>query len=103
MKSPRQVLAIGAVLAVMFSSVIRIWTDKNEGELLASQFSDQPHSFSVNSSESGVFTWWLPRGGDSFVLPISAGVVVDATDAPLMRWLKEGSPWELLELPVFGV
>ena len=54
-------------------------------------------------AQSGDFTWWLPQGGDSFVLPMSAGVVVDATNAPLMRWLKDGSPWDLTELPIFGV
>src|SRR6187402_383877 len=104
MRSLSRVVAIGAALTVMLTSISRIWAaDENGNELLAVQLSDQPRLFSSKATESGAFTWWLPQGGDSFVLPLSAGVVVNATNAPLMRWLKEGSPWELLELPVFGV
>lgn len=103
MKSPSQVFPIGAALAVILISASQIWADENGNELLESQLSDQPRSFSSKATESVAFTWWLPQGGDSFVLPVSAGVVVDATNAPLMRWLKDSSPWELLELPVFGV
>ncbi len=51
---------------------------------------------------SGEFTWWLPRGADAYVLPISAGVVVDASRADLMSWLRIGSPWSLTELPIVG-
>jgi hypothetical protein len=52
--------------------------------------------------ESTEFTWWLPRGADAYVLPISAGVVVDASRSDLMGWLCSGSPWSLTELPVVG-
>ena len=103
MKSRSHVLAIVAALAVMLISVSQIWADESGNELLASQLSDHPRSFSSKPTQSGDFTWWLPQGGDSFVLPMSAGVVVDATNAPLMRWLKDGSPWDLTELPIFGV
>jgi len=52
--------------------------------------------------DSGTFTWWLPSGPDEYVLPISGGVVVRTSDAAQMRWLKAGSPWSLLELPVLA-
>src|SRR3954468_5476859 len=103
MKLRNQLFAIGAALAVMLISVSQIWAAEIGNELLASQLSNQPRSFSSKATQSGDFTWWLPQGGDSFVLPMSAGVVVDATNAPLMRWLKDGSPWDLTELPIFGV
>ncbi|MGH9340144.1 MAG: glycoside hydrolase [Acidobacteriota bacterium] len=48
-------------------------------------------------------TWWLPSGADEYVLPISAGVMVDTSRPELMRWLRQGSPWALSELPVLGV
>ena len=63
---------------------------------------DGPRLYEYVIGESGEFTWWLPRGADAYVLPISAGVVVDASRSDLMSWLRTGSPWSLTELPVVG-
>tara|TARA_R110002072_G_scaffold273219_4_gene433837 strand:+ start:31578 stop:33644 length:2067 start_codon:yes stop_codon:yes gene_type:complete len=52
---------------------------------------------------SGKVTFWFPDGADSFVLPFMAGVELAADDAAAMLWLRGGSPWELLELPLLGV
>ncbi len=63
---------------------------------------DGPRLYQSVMGESGEFTWWLPRGADAYVLPISAGVVVDASRSDLMSWLRKGSPWSLTELPIVG-
>lgn len=103
MNLPSRIVAIGTVLAAMLIPTAPLWAAENASELLASQLSLQPRMFTAKADTSGALTWWLPQGADAFVLPISAGVVVEATNAPLMRWLKDGSPWELSELPVFGL
>ena len=72
-------------------------------EIPLGQLGVGPEVFKAAADASGTFTWWLPARADAFVLPSSAGVVVEATNAPLLAWLKEGSPWELTELPAFGV
>ncbi|MBX3734820.1 MAG: hypothetical protein KF791_19760 [Verrucomicrobiae bacterium] len=64
--------------------------------------SHQPDSFRSGVGSSGEFTWWLPAGADEYVLPISAGIAVEASRPDRMRWLREGSPWSLSELPVLG-
>ncbi|MCL5281392.1 MAG: glycoside hydrolase [Planctomycetes bacterium] len=74
----------------------------NEKALRLTDFSDTALSFHSEIGESGEFTWWLPAGADEYVLPISAGVVVDTVRSDLMCWLRAGSPWSLLELPVLG-
>lgn len=85
------------------SSFAHAGTVDSEKEIPLQELSREPHTFSAAAGASGSFTWWLPAKADSFVLPFSGGVVIDATNAPLMRWLRDGSPWELTELPVFGV
>ncbi len=72
-------------------------------ELRFEDMTDKPVSFQSEIGESGEFTWWLPAGATEYVLPISAGVVVDASRSDLMRWLRDGSPWSLLDLPVLGL
>jgi hypothetical protein len=96
-------LAWAATQGVWFILAGQLWAAGNGQELLPSQLGSAPRVFSAKADTSGELTWWLPEGLGSFVLPLSAGVVVDTTNAPLMRWLKGGSPWELSELPVFGV
>ena len=59
--------------------------------------------FESKPDADGLTTFWLPDGADAFVMPFSAGVEVDVADAEQMAWLKRGSPWELLELPLLGV
>lgn len=75
----------------------------DERQIKRSDVRDTPTSFRSEVGESGEVTWWLPSDADEFVLPISAGVVVDAKDAELMDWLRKGSPWSLTQLPVFGL
>jgi hypothetical protein len=62
----------------------------------------QPTSFRANVGASGRFTWWMPPGADAWVLPISAGVIVDTSQKMQMNWLRRGSPWSLAQLPAFG-
>lgn len=76
-------------------------TDKRQ--IKRSDVRDTPTSFRSEVAESGEVTWWLPSDADEFVLPISAGVIVDAKDAELMDWLRKGSPWSLTQLPAFGL
>ena len=54
------------------------------------------------AGEGRVFTWWLPEGVSDLVLPISGGIQIDWTDSNAVSFLRERSPWELNELPVFG-
>lgn len=75
----------------------------DERPIKLSEVRDIPVSFRSAVGESGEVTWWLPSEADDFVLPISAGVIVDAKDAELMDWLRKGSPWSLTQLPVFGL
>ena len=62
----------------------------------------EPAALTADVGDAGVFTWWLPDGADGYVLPISAGVAVDAARPDLMAWLRDGSPWSLSELPALG-
>lgn len=73
-----------------------------EHEIKPSDVREIPVRFPSEVNESGEVTWWLPANADEFVLPISAGVVVDAKDAELVNWLRAGSPWSLTQLPVLG-
>lgn len=73
-----------------------------EKELRLADFEDEPVSHQSETGAAGAWTWWLPSGADQYVLPISAGVVVDPLRAETMAWLADGAPWPLVELPVFG-
>jgi Glycosyl hydrolases related to GH101 family, GH129 len=74
-----------------------------EREIALAEVQANPVSFRFEVGESGEFTWWLPPEADEFVLPISAGLVVDTKDDDRMVWFRRGSPWSLLQLPAFGV
>lgn len=60
-------------------------------------------SFSSIIDEPGTFTWWFPVGADEFILPISAGIVVNTSNKEMMLWLAKNSPWSCTELPLLGV
>lgn len=75
----------------------------DEREIPLATLGADPVSFRSPVGDSGQLTWWLPSGAERYVLPISAGLVVDASQKELMAWLRKGSPWGLLQLPVFGV
>lgn len=49
----------------------------DERQIKRSDVRDTSTSFRSEVGESGEVTWWLPSDVDEFVLPISAGVVVD--------------------------
>ena len=74
-----------------------------ERTLRLSEVTDTALSFRSEVGEDGEFTWWLPDGALEYVLPISAGVVVDVSRSDLMLWLRAGSPWSLSELPALGL
>ena len=73
------------------------WADaeaaSSERDLQFTEITEKPVSHQAEIGDSGEFTWWLPQGADEYVLPISAGILVDVSDSDLMRWLRNGSPW----------
>jgi hypothetical protein len=71
-------------------------------EITLSSLGTKPAELPAPDSSANELTWWLPAGAQSLVLPIAAGVVIDTSNADLMRWLREGSPWDLMELPLIG-
>jgi len=77
-------------------------TAAEERTLTLNQISNSPTVLKAEVGDSGQFTWWLPTGADEYVLPISAGIVVNPTRADQMHFLTNGSPWELTELPAMG-
>lgn len=103
METRRRFNILMVALVALLGAVAGLGAAESGKALLLDQLSDSPKSFRADPDLSGEFTWWLPAGADAFVLPMAAGVVVDATNAPLLRWLKDGAPWELTELPVLGV
>ncbi len=56
----------------------------------------------VVPGDDGLATCWLPDGADAWIVPFAAGVEVRADDDAATRWLRNGSPWNLLELPLLG-
>ncbi len=72
-------------------------------DLPVCRLGNEPHSFTSEADTSGSFTWWFPEKADALILPISAGIQVETTNGPLMRWLREASPWDLSKLPIIGV
>ncbi len=73
-----------------------------ERTLTLNQISNSPTVLKAEVGDSGQFTWWLPAGADEYVLPISAGIVVNPARAEQMRFLTNDSPWSLTDLPVLG-
>ena len=87
--------------AMIFASTLAAICEEAR-ELPVSDLGSEPRSFAVQADESGRFTWWLPAPADALVLPISAGTLVETSNESQMRWLREGSPWDLSKLPVLG-
>ncbi|HEV2692192.1 MAG TPA: hypothetical protein VG347_04790, partial [Verrucomicrobiae bacterium] len=83
------------VLVAAFFIFSQTRAAENERLLPLAQLGGEPQTFTAKADGSGSFTWWLPTNATAFVVPFSAGVIVEATNAPLMRWLADGSPWEL--------
>jgi hypothetical protein len=76
--------------------------EPDENEIPLEALGTDPVSFPSPVGASGRWTWWLPPGAGRYILPISAGLVVDTSRQDLMAWLRKGSPWGLSQLPVFG-
>jgi len=74
-----------------------------EKTISLSEIEDRPLSLRSHVGDSGQFTWWFPAKADAYILPICAGVAVDASREDLMHWLRQGSPWSLSELPALGL
>ena len=74
-----------------------------QNEIVVEMVSAKPQTFQGRAGEAREFTWWLPPQADAYVLPISAGVCVQAGDELGVQWLRKGSPWDLRELPLLGV
>ncbi|MBP7948796.1 MAG: hypothetical protein KA004_04005 [Verrucomicrobiales bacterium] len=104
MRSPahRALLIVRVVLAGCCCQA-SVATPAEERTLRRDEISAIRTAFRAGIGEAGHFTWWLPDGADAQVLPISAGIVVDASRADLMQMLRTGSPWSLAELPVLGM
>lgn len=88
------------MICLCMVSVVR--AAENEQQILPSEVSSKPTSFIARAGEAGEFTWWLPSGAEEYILPISAGLLVQTGNAEQMAWLGKGSPWNLNLLPVFG-
>jgi len=73
-----------------------------ERQIALADVGKEPRSLSASVDNAGTFTWLFPPDADAMILPISGGLLVETSDAELMRWLREGSPWNLMELPVLG-
>ncbi len=58
--------------------------------------------FEATPDRDGRASFVLPANAEAFVMPFSAGIHIEAADDAGMAWLRKGSPWELLELPLFG-
>jgi hypothetical protein len=71
-------------------------------EIAVQKLGTEPRLLTAKAGEAREFTWWLPPKADAYVLPISAGLNVKAADAGAAQWLRQGSPWDLRELPLLG-
>ena len=78
-------------------------TPSAERTLTLAEITNKPATFRAEVGSSGQFTWWLPAGAQQYILPISAGIVVDPARPELMRFLQKDSPWSLVELPALGL
>ncbi|MFO1499487.1 MAG: glycoside hydrolase [Verrucomicrobiota bacterium] len=92
-----------ALATVWIAAFSRAAVPETEREVTADRLGSEPIRLTAKVDGSGIFTWWLPAGADAFVLPMSAGVLVESSNRPLIQWLRIGSPWSISELPLFGV
>lgn len=89
------------ILVLLTTTCITI-IDANEKTLTFATITDQPVVVTSPPEVVDTFTWWLPKGADAYILPITAGIHVDASDTTTMKYLTKRSPWNLKELPVLG-
>ncbi len=100
MQRLKQALAISAAV-LLLASALRTAAG-NAGDIPLAEIGGEPRSFTAQPDAAGNFTWWLPPKADALVLPISGGVLVESSNNASMRWLHDGSPWDLSKLPVIG-
>ena len=93
---------LALVVVGLFSMASLVFAG-NHLDIPHSQLTREPQRFSAKADESGTFTWRIPPGSDAFILPLAGGVLVETSNVQLMRWLRQGSPWDISELPLIGV
>ncbi|MFB3787845.1 MAG: glycoside hydrolase [bacterium] len=99
------VLLKGILLAVVGLAApgeVTAGAEPVEIEISLADLGPQPRLVESGRNDVKDLTWWLPAGADEYVLPLCGGVRVDTARPELTRWLREGSPWNLSQLPVLG-
>jgi hypothetical protein len=94
---------VGLLTGLSSSAVAQRDRPNQERWVVADEVGTGVRRFEARAGEGREFTWWLPPQADSYVLPVSAGVRVEANDEVAIRWLREVSPWKLRELPLLGL
>jgi hypothetical protein len=73
-----------------------------EKSIVLEDIGDTPTTLSAEIGTDDHVTWWLPDNADAYVLPISGGIEVQASNHALVKMLRERSPWSLTTLPAVG-
>ncbi|MDC0936541.1 glycoside hydrolase [Pirellulales bacterium] len=93
-----------ALYCLLCFLMLSLFAEGSEERTLAiDEISNRAIAFQSDLGDSGEFTFWLPAGADELVLPIAAGIVVDTSNQQMMKWLRQRSPWNFLELPALGL
>ncbi len=74
----------------------------DEEFLSLEEIGETPTSMTATTDNGSELTWWLPQDADALVVPITGGVLVEKSRPELLRWLRNGSPWRLTDLPAIG-
>jgi len=92
----------GILLSLLAGITLMAGGAESDRQVAPAEVGSMPVAFPARAGDAREFTWWLPPGAHEYVLPISAGMIVQAGNAGQMAWLRKGSPWGLAQLPVFG-
>jgi hypothetical protein len=90
------------LLSVLAGTTLVAGQAETERQIQPAEVSSTAVTFPARAGDAREFTWWLPPGAEQYVLPISAGLIVQTGNARQMAWLRKGSPWGLSQLPAFG-
>jgi hypothetical protein len=99
--APRPSGLVLAVIMILFGAGAPA-AESARREIAIPSLENRPAELRAGEFFGNELTWWLPNGAESLVLPVAAGLVVETSKADLMRWLRDGSPWNLMELPLVG-
>lgn len=91
------------LLILTWLTAARFTALPDELEIREGDVGSEPLTLQQQAGTSRQLTWWLPQGGDTFVLPLSAGLLIESGQEDLLQWLRDGSPWPLTQLPALGV